>query len=129
MTYPKRSFPVIPFIFAIGALLLCLIWFARPKNVTVTRTEAVIDPLEDTNVRVIINGTDRTEDLKEQRATPYRYRSPKTLKLSDINYITTRNKNPVLVFIDGSQLEVSDYVRETLPGEIQVRIDYEGHRQ
>lgn len=128
MTYPKQGIPVVPLIFVIGALLLCLIWFTRPKNVIVTQTEALVDPLETTNIRVIINGADQTDALKTQRPTPYRYRSPGSLRLSDISYITERNQQPVLVFIDGSRLEVNDYVRKNLPGDIRVRIDYEGPR-
>lgn len=129
MTYPKRSLPVIPMIFVIGILLLAIIWFTRPKSVTAKLdTQSFIDPLSSTDVRVVINGTDRTEDLKNQSPTPYKYRSPSSLKLSDISFITEKNRQPVLVFLDGSQLTVSNQMRQELPGDIQVRINYEGPR-
>ena len=45
------------------------------------------------------------------------------IQLGDINYVTQRGKDSLLVFVDGSELLVTSSNQSLLPGNIQVRLD------
>ena len=45
------------------------------------------------------------------------------IQLGDINYVTQRGRDSLLVFVDGSDLLVTSSNQSLLPGNIQVRLD------
>ena len=45
------------------------------------------------------------------------------IQLGDINYVTQRGRDSLLVFVDGSELLVTSANQSLLPGNIQVRLD------
>ena len=119
--------PLLPIILGLGLLSFSIIWLTRPDQSTgllgaaPTRTS-----LAGTNVRVVIDGVDRTEEVKQGRTETYAVQNPSTLTWSQVDYITRRGSYPVLVFNDGSELPVDAYVRDLLPEDIRFRLEYEG---
>ena len=119
--------PLVPIILALGVISLSIIWLTRPtRSAGMLSASSTATSLADTNVRVVVDGVDRTEALREARAETVATRNPRTLSWSDVDYITQKGSYPVLVFTDGSELPVDAYVHDVLPSDIRFRIDYEG---
>lgn len=118
--------PLIPIVLGLAALSFGIIWLTRPEPSSGMLSAAAQPSFADSSVRVVIDGVDRTEEVKQSRAQPYAARNPGDLTWSQVNYITRRGSYPVLMFNDGSQLQVDAYVRDLLPSDIRFRLEYEG---
>lgn len=127
MTVPKalRS-PLIPIVLGLAALSFGIIWLTRPEPSSGMLSASARTSLADSGVRVVIDGVDRTEAVKQSRSQPDAARNPGDLTWAQVNYVTRRGSYPVLVFNDGSQLQVDAFVRDLLPGDIRFRLEYEG---
>ena len=118
--------PLIPTVLGLAALSFGIIWLTRPDPSTGLLGASAGTSLAETNVRVVIDGVDRTEEVKQGRTETHAAQNPSALTWSQVNYITRRGSYPVLVFNDGSQLPVDAYVRDLLPGDVRFRLEYEG---
>ena len=120
MSPATRGLPLAPFLFALLILGLVGLWLLKPRPTTASQNEALPG-----DVRIVINGTDRTEALEAQATLPTNYRAPETLRLSDVSHIKAQSGQAVLVFLDGSELAVTPAVLKVLPGDIRSRLEYD----
>jgi hypothetical protein len=58
-----------------------------------------------------------TEQLKTSE------KKPAQIRLEEVNYITKKGANPLIVFTDGSELSVTPSVMAQLPGSVRVRLE------
>ena len=119
--------PLIPIVLGLAALSFGILWLTRPEQSTGLLSAAPVrTSLANSGVRVVIDGVDRTEEVKRGHTETDAAQNPSTLTWSQVDYITQRGSYPVLVLGDGSQLQADAYVRDLLPGDIRFRLEYEG---
>jgi hypothetical protein len=73
---------------------------------------------------VTIEGEALTQVSPRARVLPVSSKQPRDITPADIDYITARAGQPVLVFKDGSELFVSPGIFNQLPATIQQRLRY-----
>jgi hypothetical protein len=123
---PLRSYVIL----AMALLILLAFAIFRPRAGLVEAAPLEMVPLSElqnnhTGLRILMNGKE-IGDYTVARTGVLAYQSPKSWRLSQLNSIAKRGLSKVLVFQDGSSISVSPALYKQLPGNIQIRVNYEG---
>lgn len=108
---------------ALGIIAVLLL---RPQ----TSSEILADSTFNTTtvqreLAVSVNGMNVSEIGISKPPAQLRNQPPSAIRASQIARIKTVGSQKVIVFTDNSELLVSDYVYEQLPGDIQLKVGYE----
>jgi hypothetical protein len=117
-------------ILAIALLILLAFAIFQPRAGSAEAAPLELVPVSElqhssSGPRILINGREMG-DYTPARTGVLAYQSPKTWQLSHLDGIAQEGFSTMLVFQDGSRIAVSPSLYKQLPGEIQVRVNYEG---
>ena len=79
-----------------------------------------------TDRNLLVNGQRASELTPAGRTTLKSLLNPSSWSLSDIDSIEKVGSRTTLVFIDGSRRDINPSLYQQLPGDLQVRVSYEG---
>jgi hypothetical protein len=101
----------------VSLLVLIAVLLLRPRSRTATATAP-------TAFEVRIEGESLSQESATTYVLPISSKQPRHISSADIDFITARAGQPVLVFKDGSELFVSPGIFNQLPATVQQRLRY-----
>jgi hypothetical protein len=114
----NRIIPVV--LVGLAVALVLGVWLLRPKSPAVSASA----PVHQGGARLVIEGARPNSVQVASQPSEMRAILPEHITLSMIQELRERGGRKVLVFIDGSELELNPYQLSQLPSEVRLRLEY-----